>query len=120
MAPSVTPPLPWAGKYLLAASYGVVSLEHTNVHPYDKRLTLLRDMTKLRWAGHGLRCRYVRLAVVLAATQACPATACVSCGREARVIQKNEILGGREQDHDYTPIAFCVQLTLSRELRVLP
>ena len=45
-----------------------------NVHPYDKRLTLCRDMTKLRRAGYGVRLRYVKLVVVVVATQACPAT----------------------------------------------
>lgn len=55
-----------------------------NVHPYDKRLTLCRDMTKLCRAGYGVRLRYVKLVVVLVATQACPATACVSCQRDVR------------------------------------
>jgi len=34
--------------------------------------------------GYGVRFRYVKLVVVLVATQACPATACVSCQRDVR------------------------------------
>jgi hypothetical protein len=56
------------------------------MRPSDKRRTLWRDMTKLRRAGYGLRFRYVKLVVVLVATQACLATVCVSCRRDVRYI----------------------------------
>jgi hypothetical protein len=39
-----------------------------NVHPSEKRLTLWRDMTKLRRAGYRLRFRYVKLVVILVGT----------------------------------------------------
>jgi hypothetical protein len=55
-----------------------------NIHPTDEKLTLWRDMTRLRRVGYGLRFRSVRLVVVLVATQACPATVCVSCWRDVR------------------------------------
>jgi predicted ATP-dependent protease len=40
----------------------------TNVHPCDEKLTLSRNMTRLRRAGHELRLRYARFVVVLEAT----------------------------------------------------
>jgi hypothetical protein len=54
------------------------------MRPSDKRRTLWRDMTKLCRAGYGLRFWYMRLVVVLVATQACLATVCVSCRRDVR------------------------------------
>jgi hypothetical protein len=57
-------------------------MSRTNVRPGVKRLTLWRDMTKLRRVGYGLRFR--KLVVILVATQACPASVCVSCQRDVR------------------------------------
>jgi hypothetical protein len=46
----------------------LVQLAAPDVHPRDKKLTLSRNMTKLRRAGHELRLRYARFVVELEAT----------------------------------------------------
>ena len=51
-------------------------------------------MPGLRRAGYGVRLRYVKLVVVLVATQACPATACVSCQRDVRYVSRTSSNAG--------------------------
>jgi hypothetical protein len=46
----------------------VLELGVFNVHPYDEKLTLPRNMKKLRRARLDLRFRYARFVVVLVAT----------------------------------------------------
>jgi len=58
--------------------------DKNNVHPYDEKLTLSRNTTKLRREGHDLRVEYVRFAVVISTTEECSGTPGVSRQKDVR------------------------------------